>query len=105
MSDIPKKIHVVVGRAEIISGTPEAETCCPIALALRQAFPDSNINVSAQSVRIDNLSYPLPKPAAQFVTKFDQVGTDAYEDDELEHTRAWRNEFEPFEFDLEAEEE
>lgn len=69
----------------------EFDACkCPIALALREMFPETEIYVCGKdnptTIRIERIIYEIPDKAIEFITDFDLAGSARVE---------------PFEFELE----
>ena len=58
---------------DIKNGVPHNGIACPIANAIRRKYPDAQIIVdrTGTHVKINDLVYPLPKEAQDFVVNFD----------------------------------
>jgi hypothetical protein len=91
-----REVVVSVTDEDIRLGKPKDGTCCPVALALRRAFPGvSVLDLDQDEAEIlfdngDSLTLDLPPDAGHFVNQFDRHGPGAVA---------------PFSFDLEVEED
>lgn len=75
LPELPDTIEVVVRQEHIDKGQSASRKSCPIALALREEYP--NAEVWATSVYLDKgvrNRYSLPDTAAQFIRIVDRVG-------------------------------
>ena len=81
-------MKVTVTQEHIDNGWAMDACKCPIALALKEMFPETKIYVCGRdnptTIRIDRIIYEIPDKAIEFITDFDLSG----------HV-------EPFEFELE----
>lgn len=64
---------VRVKSAHIKSGFRADCRACPVALAIRTAFPNSNVFVGVRNISIDGVFYNMPKSVKQFVRRFDSL--------------------------------
>lgn len=80
------KQKISVTAEDIQNGTPECEVSCPVALAVRRAFPEAlDICVDGFEIRVGDVSVKTPEAVSVFIADFD------YEEDE---------DVKPFEFEI-----
>lgn len=72
---MPQSEYIVrVEERHIKQGAPGQSGYCPIALAVKELEPESEVFVGSQTVVVDGYWYKLPPEAAAFVKEFDQFG-------------------------------
>lgn len=64
------KLKIEVSREDIQRGIPKSACYCPIALALKRAFPNSHIKVTG-TLFIDGRRFSLPAICNTFMGAFD----------------------------------
>lgn len=64
------KLKIEVSKEDILIGTPRSAYNCPIAAALKRAFPNSHIRV-AGTIFIDGRRLSLPDICNTFMVAFD----------------------------------
>lgn len=77
---------VKVTKEHMKNGSPKNCDYCPIALALRDAYPGSEVNVDDYTIDIDASTFITPGNLASFIYAYDQ------------HNDCATFEHEPFEF-------
>jgi len=70
-SVLPKKVKVNVTQDHIDNGIDHICILCPIALAIKDLFPNNIVTVS-NAVQIDFCKYALPLKALRFINQFDR---------------------------------
>jgi hypothetical protein len=68
---------VSVGQNDILDGFPCSCTSCPVAIAVRRAFPwgdfgPPELTVSSKEILIDGILFHVPRSARNFIRKFDR---------------------------------
>ncbi len=64
-------MKITVTKTHIAKGYRTVPARCPVALALRAAFPEFRVRVGSFSVEIDHLEYSLPTKVCDFIFDFD----------------------------------
>ena len=65
------KTKVNITQSHILSGRKGACRFCPIALALKDAFPESTVHVQGFYFTIDGVQFQSPKEVVNFISDFD----------------------------------
>ena len=78
---------------DLLAGLPRDSCRCPIALALKRAFPGKTVAVSREEILLDDKTFNVSKAVAEFIMDFDATKDPDEEWDELE----------PFSFELPVE--
>lgn len=65
-------MKITVTAKHIKNGKPKKVSVCPIALSLKEQFPNKRICVEGYVIHIGNLSFSVSERARKFILKFDQ---------------------------------
>jgi hypothetical protein len=68
---LPDRLTVNVERRHIDAGRRSSRCGCPVALAIKEQFPGRRVVVQLDEIRIDDVTYPTPPLAAQFMGTYD----------------------------------
>ena len=67
-------MKVRVTQEHIDEGIPQECGFCPIAIAIRDQYPNESINVDGEEITIGDNHYLTPESAADFIHRFDFGG-------------------------------
>ena len=67
-----KRIRFTVTQKHIDNGIPLTEKMCPVALALKDKFPQSYISVLSQSILLNDILYETSYKLMEFIWNVDQ---------------------------------
>jgi hypothetical protein len=74
MKEIPDKLTITVTDSQIRRGIRHSATNCPIALSIREQFPDEDVTVDVFSILIDGKKGFPTFRASLFIRAFDNYG-------------------------------
>jgi len=60
---------------DLLAGLPRDSCRCPIALALKRAFPGKTVAVSREEILLDDKTFNVSKAVAEFIMDFDATKT------------------------------
>lgn len=65
------RVHVEVTAADIVSGAPESESNCAVAIAMKRTLPGRDIEVWSDAIVIDGQGVKVPPEVVAFIGTFD----------------------------------